>query len=183
MSRLDATLGRVQRCDEWLCVWMNGALRHAALLHVFRAISWLGDGLFWYALMLALLVHGGAHAAPAVLHMIVVGVVCTTTYRVLKRGTSRPRPYKVVPAIAVGAVPLDAYSFPSGHTLHAVAFTIVAASHTPALAGLLAAFTALTAVSRVVLGLHYPSDVAAGALIGGAIAGTSCLLAVTPFWI
>ncbi len=102
--------------------------------------------------------------------------MCTTIYRILKHGTSRPRPYQVVPAIAAGATPLDAYSFPSGHTLHAVAFTMVAASHYPALAGLLALFTALTAASRVVLGLHYPSDVAAGGLVGCAIAGAS-------FWI
>lgn len=176
MSRLDATLGRAQRCDEWLCIWMNGASRYATVLHAFRAISWLGDGIIWYALMLGLLVHGGAEAAPAVLHMMGVGLVCTSVYRMLKRGTSRPRPYRVVPAIAAGAAPLDAYSFPSGHTLHAVAFTIVAASYYPVLAGGLALFTGLTAVSRVVLGLHYPSDVLAGALIGFAIAATS-------FWI
>lgn len=173
MSRLDATLGRVQRCDERLCLWMNGAARHAPLLQAFRAVSWLGDGVVWYALMLGLLVRQGAEGVPAVLHMIVVGAVCTTTYRMLKRGTSRPRPYQVMPAVAAGAAPLDAYSFPSGHTLHAVAFTMVAASHYPALAPALALFAGLTAVSRVVLGLHYPSDVAAGALIGGAIAGTS----------
>ena len=173
MSRLDATLGRVQRCDERLCVWMNGASRHALLLHALRAVSWLGDGVVWYALMLGLLVRHGADAVPAVLHMIAVGIVSATTYRMLKRGTSRPRPYQVMPAIAARAAPLDAYSFPSGHTLHAIAFTLVAASHYPALAPALAAFAGLTAASRVVLGLHYPSDVAAGALIGGAIAGTS----------
>lgn len=176
MSRLDATLGRVQRCDEWLCLWLNGASRLAPVLQALRALSWLGDGIVWYALMLALLLRDGADAVPAVAHMIAVGVVCTTTYRLLKRGTSRPRPYQVIPAVAAGAAPLDAYSFPSGHTLHAVAFTMVAASHYPALAALLATFTGLTAVSRVVLGLHYPSDVAAGALIGCAIAGAS-------FWI
>jgi len=173
MSRLEATLGRAQRCDERLCVWLNGASRHALVLHFFRAVSWLGDGVFWYGLMLGLLVRGGTDAVPAVLHMIAVGIACTTTYRLIKRGTGRPRPYQVVPAIAPGAAPLDAYSFPSGHTLHAVAFTLVAASHYPPLAGVLAAFAALTAISRVVLGLHYPSDVVAGALIGCAIAATS----------
>jgi undecaprenyl-diphosphatase len=176
MSRLDANLGRLQRCDEWLCVRINGASRHAVVLRLFRAVSWLGDGIIWYALMLALLVQRGAEAAYPVLHMALVGLACTATYRVLKQSTSRPRPYQAVPAIVVGATPLDAYSFPSGHTLHAVAFTMVAASHYPALAGLLSGFTALVAVSRVILGLHYPSDVAAGALVGGAIAGAS-------FWI
>lgn len=173
MLRLDATLGQVQRCDEWLCLRLNGATRLAPLRQLFRAVSWLGNGIFWYGLMLAMLVQGGAQAAPAVLHLIVVGAVCTTTYRLLKRGTSRPRPYQLIPAVALGAAPLDVYSFPSGHTLHAVAFSMVAASHYPSLAALLAAFTGLTAVSRVVLGLHYPTDVVAGALIGGAIAGTS----------
>ncbi len=170
MPRFEATLGLAQRWDEWLCVWMNGASRYAMVLHAFRAISWLGNGILWYALMLGLLVRGGADAIPAVLHMIAVGILCSGAYRMLKRGTSRPRPYQVVPAVAAGAAPLDAYSFPSGHTLHAVAFTIVAAGYYPALAGALAVFTGLTAVSRIVLGLHYPSDVLAGALIGCAIA-------------
>ena len=173
MLRLDATLGKVQRCDERVCVWMNAASRYGAVLAVFRAVSRLGDGVFWYALMLALLAQGGATAAPAVLHMVAVGVVSAFIYRALKRRTSRPRPYEIVPAVAAGTAPLDAYSFPSGHTLHAVAFTLVAAGHYPALAAPLALFAALVALSRVVLGLHYPSDVLAGALIGCAIAATS----------
>jgi undecaprenyl-diphosphatase len=176
MLRLDAALGKVQRCDEQLCVWMNAASRYGAVLAVFCAVSRLGDGVFWYALMLALLAHGGATAAPAVLHMIAVGIACALIYRTLKRGTSRPRPYESVPTVAAGTAPLDAYSFPSGHTLHAVAFSLVAASHYPALATPLAAFTVLVALSRVVLGLHYPSDVLAGALLG-------CAVAAVSFWI
>ncbi|HET7766673.1 MAG TPA: phosphatase PAP2 family protein, partial [Burkholderiales bacterium] len=60
--------------------------------------------------------------------------------------------------------------FPSGHTLHAVAFSMVAISFYPALAWLLVPFTLLVASSRVVLGLHYPSDVLAGAALGAIIA-------------
>ena len=69
-----------------------------------------------------------------------------------------------------GADPLDPFSFPSGHTLHAVAFSIVAIAFYPVLAWLLVPFTLLVAASRVVLGLHYPSDVAAGAALGARIA-------------
>jgi undecaprenyl-diphosphatase len=164
---------RILDWDERLCVAMNRALRYTAVTPFFRAVSWLGNGIFWYALMLVLLLHDGAGAVLPVLHMIMIGVVCTTIYKILKRGTLRPRPYEALQAVAPGAGVLDSFSFPSGHTLHAVAFTLVASVHYPVLAIPLAAFTLLTAASRVVLGLHYPSDVLAGAAIGAALAGLS----------
>jgi undecaprenyl-diphosphatase len=71
----------------------------------------------------------------------------------------------------------SAYSFPSGHTLHAVAFTLVALAYWPWLAPLLVPFTLLTAASRVALGLHYPSDVLAGASLGAGIAAASLAIA------
>jgi undecaprenyl-diphosphatase len=173
MSRLDPAFARIQRWDERVCVRMNRALRYATVLPVFRAISWLGNGIFWYSLMLALLLQHGAQAVQPVVHMVLVGIVCTLAYKVLKRGTLRPRPYQALQAVAAGAGALDAFSFPSGHTLHAVAFSLVACSYYPALAAPLALFALLTAVSRVILGLHYPSDVLAGAAIGAAVAGLS----------
>jgi undecaprenyl-diphosphatase len=176
MPRLEPTLERIRQYDEWVCVRLNGALRWSAVLHFFRAVSWLGNGIFWYALMLALLLQHGADAALPVLHMAFVGAVCTATYSMVKRTTGRARPYEVLPSIAAGTPPLDAYSFPSGHTLHAVGFTMVAMTHYPALAPLLTAFTLLTAASRVVLGLHYPSDVLTGAALGALIAGGSFLI-------
>ena len=90
----------------------------------------------------------------------------------LKRATARTRPCLAHAGILAGARALDRYSFPSGHTLHAVAFTAVVASAYPALAWALVPFTLLVAASRVVLGLHYPTDVAAGALVGAVVAAT-----------
>jgi undecaprenyl-diphosphatase len=98
------------------------------------------------------------------------GLVCTLIYKWLKSKTSRPRPFAVENAVRAGADPLDPFSFPSGHTLHAVAFSVVAIAFHPVLAWLLAPFTLLVAISRVVLGLHYPSDVLAGAALGALLA-------------
>ena len=72
--------------------------------------------------------------------------------------------------------PLDEFSFPSGHTLHAVSFSLIALAYFPVLMPILLPFTLLVALSRVVLGLHYPSDVIAATLIGCALGGASLWL-------
>jgi undecaprenyl-diphosphatase len=172
---LGDVVAHVRGVDARLCIRLNRSLRRRWVLRLFRAASQLGDGLFWYALMLALLLLARDGAA-AVLHMTCVGVVCTASYKLLKQSTLRLRPYRVHGEVAPGAAPLDTYSFPSGHTLHAVAFTLVAVAYYPLLLALLLPFTLLVAASRVVLGLHYPTDVLAGAAIGAAIAGASFFL-------
>jgi undecaprenyl-diphosphatase len=109
--------------------------------------------------------------------MAFVGAVGAAAYKMVKRGTLRPRPYQSLAGVEAGTPPLDAFSFPSGHTLHAVAFTLVALAYWPWLAPLLVPFTLVTAVSRVALGLHYPSDVLAGAALGAGLAAASFALA------
>jgi undecaprenyl-diphosphatase len=106
----------------------------------------------------------------AKVEMVAAGTLGWMIYKWLKGKTSRPRPCARNRAIHAAVAPLDEYSFPSGHTLHALGFSIVAIYHYPLLAWLLAPFALLVALSRLVLGLHYPSDVLAGAAIGTALA-------------
>ncbi len=143
----------------------------------FGGVSRLGDGLFWYLLMAGLLLIDGRAALKPVLVMILTGVACSLTYRWIKKTTTRRRPCQRDPGIRLTTLPLDLYSFPSGHTLHAVAFTVVASVHYPVLTPWLAAFALLVAASRLILGLHYLSDVLVGALIGGTLALAGLYLA------
>jgi undecaprenyl-diphosphatase len=170
MMRFDTALARIQDWDERVCVSLNRGIHVRPLLQLFRAVSWLGNGILWYALMLAMLLAEADRAIAPVLHMALAGLACTVVYKLLKRGTLRPRPFHVHQHIAAGAQPLDQFSFPSGHTLHAVAFTLIACAYYPSLAFLAVPFTLLVAASRMVLGLHYPSDVLAGAGLGALIA-------------
>lgn len=168
--RAVAVLPRLRELELSVCLACSRVQRRQALAALLRAASRLGDGPAWLALAVLLPLLFGAAALDAVARLAIAGVVCALVSRGLKRAIDRPRPYLAHDGIALGVTPLDRFSFPSGHTLHAVALTAVAVVHYPALGWALVPFTLLVAWSRVALGLHYPSDVAAGAAVGGAIA-------------
>jgi len=171
--RANAIFRRMDAVEGSLCLLCNRAGQRHAVERLFVVVSRLGNGVFWYALMAVLPLVYGSVAVRASAHMGIVGFICMLLYKSLKRYTVRPRPYMTHSAIRLGTPPLDLYSFPSGHTLHAVAFTIVALHYYPGLDWLLVPFASLVALSRVVLGLHYPTDVLAGAAVGTLVAWVS----------
>ncbi len=155
---------------------LRGALRLPAdglPIRFFAQISRLGNGLIWYALLIAIPILYGAQAAIQSLHIGLTALVAVGVYSLLKRGLKRPRPFIVHEDVIARVPALDEFSFPSGHTLQAVAFTLLTWQYFPVLGALLLPFTILIAMSRVVLGVHYPTDVLAGGLLGAAIASLS----------
>lgn len=175
MRVVDLGLQRMSELEIPFCRFCN---RRAGLRvrRFFSLISRIGDGHYFWAVLLALAFIDGAAALPAIGHASAVGLIGHFLYRNLKRGTARIRPYEeggfdlTVPA-------LDKYSFPSGHTLHALSFSLVVCAYYPFLGWLLFPFALLVALSRVVLGLHYPTDVAAGAALGASLAWLSLAVA------
>ncbi len=156
--------------DRRWAVTFHRAGGHPSALFVLRIVSRLGDGILWYAFIIALPVVYGWSGWPCSLQMITAGAFNLLIYLCLKHGIGRSRPYMDCPDIRAGARALDRFSFPSGHALHAVAYAIILSHHYPQLTLALWAFVALVAASRVALGLHYPSDVVAGGMIGAAVA-------------
>lgn len=159
--------------DRMLSLRSNDWCARAGVLRVFATTSRLGDGVAWYVLMAAMVLLDGLDGLRASAHMAATGALALLLYKGLKRWTRRPRPFAADVRIRAWIAPLDEFSFPSGHTLHAVSFTIVALAYYPPLASLLLPFTAMVALSRVVLGLHWPSDVLAATVIGGGLAALS----------
>ena len=169
-------LERFVRRESGWCLRANRACAQRHIRAYFSVVSRLGDGVFWYLLMAVLVLADGLQGVAASAHMAATGAVALLLYKGLKRWTRRPRPCASDGRIRAWVAPLDEFSFPSGHTLHAVSFTIVAIAHYPPLAWLLVPFAASVATSRVVLGLHYPSDVLAATVIGCGLASASLWL-------
>jgi undecaprenyl-diphosphatase len=166
-------LARVDQLEQRLCLTLNRASTRPGVRSFFAAVSRVGDGWAWYALMAVLAATQGVYGVRAALAMGLASLVGVGVYKLLKVRLVRERPYITHLDIRVGCAPLDRYSFPSGHTLHAVLFTTVAIAWFPALAAVLVPLALLIAISRVVLGLHYPTDVLVGAMIGWGLAELS----------
>jgi undecaprenyl-diphosphatase len=136
----------------------------------FRAVSRLGDGELWVAMIAFAAFVDAWRGTTVSLQLAATALVAATLYRRLKGWARRPRPFRRDGSIRAWIAPLDEFSFPSGHTLHAVSLTTVVLASYPVLGWVLVPFALSVAASRVVLGVHYPSDVLAAAGIGGALA-------------
>ncbi|WP_235820547.1 phosphatase PAP2 family protein [Halalkalibacter krulwichiae] len=97
--------------------------------------------------------------------------------QLIKKLSCRQRPYLSLPDVHTCSNPLKDYSFPSGHTTAAFAIGVVFAIHYPILAATIIPLAILVAVSRMYLGLHYPTDCIIGAIIGT----TTSILSVIVF--
>src|ERR1017187_8035706 len=145
---------------RWIRVWMLCATRG-------------GDGWFWYALGLMILLFGGAARLLAVGAAALAAAVGIVIFLKLKKATGRRRPCAFEPHCWATLLPPDQFSFPSGHTITAFAVAVSLSRFYPEL-GLGLLFCAISvAVSRVLLGMHFLSDVLAGAAIGAVLAYTA----------
>jgi len=162
--------------EQSVCIHLNRADQHKLVHAVLVAASRLGDGPFWYALIAAIALAGGPEGPAIAARMVAAGAAGLLVHRLLKGRLMRERPFMRHSAVSCLVAPLDRYSFPSGHTLHAVLFTTLLVALNPVMACLVAPFTLAVAASRIVLGLHYPSDVLFGAAIGWALAQLSLAL-------
>ncbi|MBC7325414.1 MAG: phosphatase PAP2 family protein [Moorella sp. (in: Bacteria)] len=95
--------------------------------------------------------------------------------RFFKGLVGRGRPYLTLPGARYLSRPWQDFSFPSGHTAASFSLAVVFAMNFPALTWLLVAIAGLTGLSRMYVGMHYPSDVLGGATLGALFAYGVCL--------
>ena len=156
-----------------ILLWIQNNLRSGFLDPIMKAITMLGDkGLIWILITLALLIArrtrklGVMCAASMVFGLIVTNLI-------IKNWAARIRPYEMVQGLNCIVPLVKDWSFPSGHTTNSLACAWVLFRKAPKKFGVPALILAiLIAFSRLYVGIHYPTDVLGGALIG---LGSACL--------
>ena len=153
---------RVNRwhAPRWIRVWMVCATRG-------------GDGWLWYAMGVMILLGGGERRFAAVTAGLLAAGMGIALFLRLKKAAGRRRPCAIEAHCWATLLPPDQVSFPSGHTITAFAVSVALSRFYPEL-GVGLMFCALSiAASRILLGMHFLSDVLAGAAIGTTVAWAS----------
>ncbi|WBW49481.1 phosphatase PAP2 family protein [Peptoniphilus equinus] len=108
---------------------------------------------------------GGKYRALA--YQIVLALaISTLSAQILKRIFSRNRPYWILKNLHTFGIDLSDYSFPSGHSTASFTVAVIVGLNYPGLNVVVLVLAGFVAISRIYLGVHYPTDVLAGVLLG-----------------
>lgn len=152
---------------------LNHRLRYKSFCDTMVFASRLGDGAVWYTMLVIVVWWQGLAAWRGILAGALATTVCVALFKTLKLGTARLRPFEVMTDLRTALPPIDEWSFPSGHAMNAFSVSVVITVFYGSLAIVVWPCALVIALSRVALGLHYPSDVLVGAMLGAVIAALS----------
>jgi undecaprenyl-diphosphatase len=157
----------VEAIDRATFVLINSTLRHA-LLDVFMPLiteKW-NFVLPMALVVLYLLAKGGRRGRMIVLCAVLLVVCADASATALRSYFQRVRPCQALQGVRLLVGCSDSFSFPSGHATNAFALAAFFATYYRQRALLLFVMAALVGYSRIYVGVHYPADVLAGAVLG-----------------
>jgi undecaprenyl-diphosphatase len=159
----------VNSIARWDILWLTAIFGlHGKRLVAFLMprISWTGNG-YCYPLLAAVLLAVDPAAGRVFLTAAVVAFsIELPVYKIIKQFVKRDRPYEILAGVEGRVTPGDRFSFPSGHTAAAFMIAILIGNAYPCLLPIAGTWAVAVGFSRIYLGVHYPSDVAAGMLLG-----------------
>lgn len=151
--------------DVRFLYYMNTRVRCGILDWLMPMMTYLGGAVFTISFTIVLILFGNGRVQKLGWELAMSLTMSHLIVHVLKRKVNRPRPHTVLDMITKFDVPICDYSFPSGHTTAAFALANILAMTFTFYAPILLGVAAIVAISRMYLGVHYPSDVLVGLVI------------------
>lgn len=157
--------------DGNILLWIQENLRNPFLTAFFRTVTHLGDnGLIWILITAFLLIFKKTRTIGILCGMALIGSLLVNNV-ILKQMIARIRPYEVIPDLHILIERQKDFSFPSAHTGSSFAAAVILYKGLPKRYGIPALILAgLIAISRLYVGVHYPTDIIGGAVTGVLIA-------------
>ncbi|MGI9861026.1 phosphatase PAP2 family protein [Moorella naiadis] len=160
----------VRNGDYYLFYYINRRLQCAFLDRVMPLFTLLGSAAFALFLALVTAMLGREQARTAGWQALFALSGSHLMVRFFKAWVGRCRPYLALPGTRYLDRPWQDYSFPSGHTAASFSLAIVFALNFPYLTWPLVTVAGITGISRMYVGMHYPTDVLGGATMGAFVA-------------
>jgi len=157
---------KLKHGDVFLLHWLNDTLKCRILDIVMPMVTFLGSATFTALFCLSTLLSQNKDIKH--LGILTSLSILTSSFitQFIKRFINRIRPYINFPQLNIKKIGVDNYSFPSGHTTAAFSIGISIALSFTGLAVISIVLAVAVGISRVYLGVHYPSDVVAGIIVG-----------------
>lgn len=156
----------LQKLDGGILLFIQEHVRCGALTVIMKAASWIGNPPVICAIVALLFIFAKTRRLALDMGL---GLACATAVNnlVIKNLVARPRPFLTIEALETVIEPLSSFSFPSGHSCAAFAAAFVIwRSFRDRGGGWAWPCAALVALSRIYVGVHYPSDILVGAAVG-----------------
>lgn len=157
---------KLKRFDDIFIELINRKMKHRYLDAIMYRVTNLGGAIFSSLLVLILIIIGSSDVKLIGFEALSVLVISQVIVHALKKILSRERPYKIIEQLNTFGINLKDYSFPSGHTTASFSIATAIAVNIPRLSILVFTIAIIVAISRIYLGVHYPTDVAAGIFLG-----------------
>ena len=170
-------MAAINGIDHSILFWIQESLRADALTPAVKFITHLGDvGLFWIVLSILLVIFRRTRRiGVACVISMVIGLVITNV--IIKNWAARIRPYDFFNDLTLLIQKQDDFSFPSGHATNSFACAWVIFRMAKKRYGVPTLILAiLISLSRLYVGVHYPTDVLAGFVVGVISAGCGMLI-------
>lgn len=157
--------------DGNILLWIQEYIRNDFLTPIFKFITHLGDeGYVWIAIAVILLFVKKYRKVGLMVGASLLGSLVFNNM-IIKNIVARPRPYRMIEMLSILIPEPGEYSFPSGHTSSSFAAGVVLYLMLPKKYGVPAMILAfLLGISRLYVGVHYPTDVLGGMVMGTLIA-------------